>query len=81
MNRLVCRCNAYTSPHVFNSGLCTFVTATATVLASGLCASDCLHYRRIVGTPGYCRVLSAEAETCPALAAVLCTSTATVSID
>ena len=71
MNRLVCRCSAYSNPHAFNSGLCTHTTATAAVLARRLCLFDCQHYRRVAGTPGYCRVLSAEEENCPALAAVL----------
>lgn len=70
MNRRLCRCRAYTYPHVFNSGLCTYTTATAAVFARGLCLPDCPHYRHVVGTPGYCRVLSAAAENCPALAAV-----------
>jgi hypothetical protein len=71
MKRLVCRCSAYAYPHAFNSGLCTYTTATGTVLARGLCLSGCAHYRRVVGTPGYCRVLSAEEEYCPALPAVV----------
>lgn len=71
MDRLVCRCSAYAHLHVFNSGLCTHTTATAAVFAMRLCHFDCPHYRRVAGTPGYCRVLSAEGENCPALAAEL----------
>jgi len=73
MNHVVCRCNAYIRPHLFNAGLCTYTTATGTVLARRLCLSGCRHFRHVVGTPGHCRVLSAEAENCPALGSI-CTT-------
>jgi hypothetical protein len=79
MSRLVCRCSAYTYPHAFNSGLCTYTTATEAVFTRRLCHPDCPHYRHVVGTPGYCRALSAESENCPALAAVCRTGTVSMA--